>query len=140
MVEFSKTYITKDEHIDVQQIMDGLYYPFYMESCRHDFIREILGFDFAVEAEKGVYMVLSQFSIKFVRSLKKSDEFVVTCVLYRDATNQPKLHFMQTILLNKKIMTTGIFTGTCVPAAGGRPFLPLKIQLLLPDLPTLAID
>jgi acyl-CoA thioesterase FadM len=51
-MEYSKTYTAKDEHIDFQNIMDGLYYPFYMEWCRHDFIKEALGFDFEEEAKK----------------------------------------------------------------------------------------
>ena len=77
-MEYSKTYTVKDEHIDVQNIMDGLYYPFYMEYCRHDYIREVLGFDFEEEAKKGVNMVLSKYTLQFVRSLKKGDEFIVT--------------------------------------------------------------
>ena len=70
-MEFTKNYIAREEHIDVQGIMDGLYYPFYMEYCRHDFIKEILGFDLETEAKNGVYMVLSQYTIKFLRSLKR---------------------------------------------------------------------
>ena len=49
---FSKEYITRDEHIDVQGIMDGLYYPFYMEYCRHEYIDKILGFNLESEAKK----------------------------------------------------------------------------------------
>src|ERR1700733_10165636 len=60
VMEFTKTYIVNDEHIDFQNIMDGLYYPFYMEYCRHDYIREALGFDFIAEAKNGVNMVLSK--------------------------------------------------------------------------------
>lgn len=138
-MEYAKTYVAKAEHIDVQQIMDGLYYPFYMESCRHDFIREVLGFDLAEEAEKGVYMVLSQYTIKFLRSLKKDDEFSVTCEMYADAAGQPRLHFKQSIILNKKVMTTAVFTGTCVPATGGRPFLPENIKEKLAGLPALDV-
>ncbi|HVK48614.1 MAG TPA: hypothetical protein VM488_12230 [Pseudobacter sp.] len=51
-MEYSKTYTVKDEHIDVQNIVDGLYYPFYMEWCRHDFVREVLGFDFEEEPQR----------------------------------------------------------------------------------------
>jgi acyl-CoA thioester hydrolase len=126
-MEYSKTFVTKDEHIDVQDIMDGLYYPFYMEQCRHDFIREVLGFDFEAEARNGVYMVLSNYSISFIRSLKRGDEFTVTCALYADPAGLPKLHFKQSILLNKKIMTRAIFSGTCIPASGGRPYLPASV-------------
>ncbi|BAV07135.1 acyl-CoA thioester hydrolase [Filimonas lacunae] len=138
-MEYTKTYVTKDEHIDVQQIMDGLYYPFYMEDCRHAFIKDVLGFDFVEEAEKGVYMVLSQYSIKFLRSLKKGDEFTVTCAVFGDAGGQPRLHFKQSIMLNNKVMTSAVFTGTCVPATGGRPYLPEGLKAKLEGIPTLEV-
>lgn len=137
MNEFKKNYTVKEEHIDVQQIMDGLYYPFYMENCRHTYIKEILGFDFEEEAINGVNMVLSQYTIKFIRSLKKGDEFEVTCQAYADASGQPALHFKQSIIMNKKQMTSGIFSGTCVPASGGRPFLPQRLKDLLNEFPVL---
>ncbi|SEW51446.1 thioesterase family protein [Chitinophaga arvensicola] len=123
-MEYTKEYVAKEEHIDVQNIMDGLYYPFYMEYCRHDYIREVLGFDFEEQARNGVHMVLSGYRIQFLRSLKKGDQFTVTCTLYADPAGQPRLHFKQSIILNGKVMTKAVFTGTCVPASGGRPYLP----------------
>jgi acyl-CoA thioester hydrolase len=136
-MEYSKNYVAKEEHIDVQEIMDGLYYPFYMEYCRHDYIREVLGFDFETEAKNGVFMVLSNYSISFLRSLKKGDNFTVTCTLYADKAGLPKLHFKQSIILNGKVMTKATFTGTCVPATGGRPFLPPAILEKTKDAPLL---
>lgn len=136
-MEYSKTYVANDEHIDVQDIMDGLYYPFYMEHCRHDFIREVLGFDFETEARNGVFMVLSNYSISFIRSLKKGNEFTVTCTLYADQSGLPKLHFKQSILLNKKVMTRAVFSGTCIPASGGRPYLPDSVLEKIKDAPKL---
>uniref|UniRef100_F4C6E0 Thioesterase n=1 Tax=Sphingobacterium sp. (strain 21) TaxID=743722 RepID=F4C6E0_SPHS2 len=134
-MEYSRTYIAKDEHIDVQQVMDGLYYPFYMEDCRHAFIRDVLGFDFETEAKKGVYMVLSNYSISFLRSLKKGDEFTVTCTLFADNKGLPKLHFKQAIVMNNKIMTKAVFTGTCIPAKGGRPYIPESVIEKLKNVP-----
>jgi acyl-CoA thioester hydrolase len=139
-MEYSKVYTVKEEHIDVQGIMDGLYYPFYMEYCRHDYIREVLGFDFEEQAEKGVYMVLSQYKINFLRSLKKDDVFSVTCAVYTDKDNLPRLHFKQSIVLNGKVMTKAIFTGTCIPAAGGRPYLPANLQEKFEDAPQLDVE
>jgi acyl-CoA thioester hydrolase len=136
-MEYSKTYTAKEEHIDVQNIMDGLYYPFYMEYCRHDYIREVLGFDLEEEAKKGVYMVLSGYKIQFLRSLKKGDEFTVTCTLYADPAGQPRLHFKQSIILNNKVMTKAVFTGTCIPATGGRPYLPDAVKELIAAAPVL---
>lgn len=63
-MEYSKNYTVKQEHIDVQGIMDGLYYPLYMEECRHDYIRKNLGFDFVEQAENCVFMVLSELQYK----------------------------------------------------------------------------
>jgi acyl-CoA thioester hydrolase len=133
-MEYSKTYTVKDEHIDFQNIMDGLYYPFYMEYCRHDFIREVLGFDFIAESEKGVNMVLSKYTLQFVRSLKKGDEFVVTCSPMLDKNNKSVLHFRQAILLNNKVVTKAVFSGTCV-GNNGRPFLPENLTEKLVGLP-----
>ncbi|AMP98198.1 thioesterase [Pedobacter cryoconitis] len=136
-MEFTKTYTVKDEHIDVQEIMDGLYYPFYMEYCRHDYIREVLGFDFEEQAGKGVFMVLSGYKISFLRSLKKGDNFSVTCTLYTDKAGLPRLHFKQAIMMNGKVMTKATFTGTCIPASGGRPYLPESLTEKIADAPVL---
>jgi acyl-CoA thioester hydrolase len=109
-----------------------------MEYCRHDYIREVLGFDFVAEANNGVNnngvnMVLSKYSLQFVRSLKKGDQFLVTCSPMRDASNNSVLHFKQTILLNNKIVTKAVFSGTCVRSSGGRPFLPDNLLSKLAD-------
>jgi len=134
-MEYTKTYSANDGHIDVQNIMDGLYYPFYMEYCRHDYIREVLGFDFEKEARAGVNMVLSKYTLQFVRSLKKGDTFLVTCSPLLDSNNKSVLHFRQSILLNNKVVTKAVFSGTCVKAGGGRPFLPDNLLEKLVDVP-----
>lgn len=135
MEYYSKTYTVKDEHIDFQNIMDGLYYPFYMEQCRHAFIRDVLGFDYVKEAKNGVNMVLSTYTLRFVRSLKKDDEFIVTCELMLDNYNKSVLHFLQYMLLNNKIVTKAVFSGTCIKEGGGRPFLPENLQSKLISVP-----
>ncbi|WP_415327155.1 acyl-CoA thioesterase [Chryseobacterium sp. MMS23-Vi53] len=136
-MKYSQEYTAKEEHIDVQGIMDGLYYPFYMEYCRHQYIDEILGFNLENEAKNGVNMVLSEYTINFLRSLKQGDVFTVTCEVFRDKNDAPKLHFKQSIILNGKVTTKAVFTGTCVPATGGRPFLPESLKALISDAPVL---
>lgn len=136
-MEYIKEYTVKPEHIDVQGIMDGLYYPFYMEWCRHEFIKDVLGFSLEEEAAKGVNMVLSQYTIQFLRSLKKDDTFTVTCQLMADKGDKPQIHFEQKIMLNGKIVTKGVFSGTCVSSKGGRPYLPDAIKEKLKDAPVL---
>jgi len=134
---FEKTYKVVPGHIDIQGMMDGLYYTFYMEYCRHDFIREVMGMDLEQEAKRGISLVLSEFKISFLRSLKKDDQFTVTCELYANAAGEPKLHFKQTIRCRNKLMTKAIFTGTCIPASGGRPYLPLEIAGMVAVAPVL---
>jgi acyl-CoA thioester hydrolase len=102
--------------------------------CKHAYIRELLSFDFETEARNGVYMVLSNFQINFLRSLKKDDEFSVTCSVFREKNGLPKLHFEQYIFLNKKIITNTIFSGTCVPATGGRPYSPGSLLVKADDM------
>jgi len=139
-MEYTKNYTVADAHIDVQGIMDGLYYPFYMEECRHAYIKDILGFDFVQQAENGVYMVLSEYKIKFIRSLKKDDNFDVTCAVYTDAQGLPRLHFKQSIIKNGKIMASAVFTGTCIPATGGRPYLPEELKANFADATPLEVQ
>jgi acyl-CoA thioester hydrolase len=98
-MEYTKDYRVNDAHIDVQGIVNGLYYPFYMEYCRHDFIREVLGFDFEEQARQGLYMILSGYRISFLRSLKKDDRFTISCAMSSDPLGQQKLHFDQSIIL-----------------------------------------
>jgi acyl-CoA thioester hydrolase len=46
---FSKHYEVDESHIDFQGVVDGLYYPFYMEWTRHAYMREALGIDIEEE-------------------------------------------------------------------------------------------
>jgi len=134
-MNYSLDYQVNENHIDIQGIMDGLYYPFYMEDCRHKFVKEVLHFDIEEEAKKGINMVLTGYTLKFLRPLKSGDAFQVNCVLLRDQSSNAKLHLKQGIYMNNKLYTEAVFTTTCVPAAGGRPFLPESIIALLAAAP-----
>ena len=78
-MNYSLDYQVNEDHIDIQGIMDGLYYPFYMEDCRHKFVKEVLHFDIEEEAKKGINMVLTGYTLKFLRPLKSGDAFQVNC-------------------------------------------------------------
>lgn len=39
---FVKQYTVKEDPIDIQGIMDGLFYPFYIKDCRHDLVNNVL--------------------------------------------------------------------------------------------------
>ena len=120
----------KDEHIDFQGIVDGLYYPFYMEECRHQFIKDTLGVDIVEYAKKGLNLVLAEYTLKFKASLKKGDQLTVTCELAPIEGSRSRFGFKQQIICNGKVAAEGSFVGTCVPAAGGRPFIPEEFQQL----------
>lgn len=120
-------YKVKDEHIDFQGIMDGLYYPFYMEECRHKYINDVLGIDIVEYARAGLNLVLIEYSLKFKSSLKKNDNIKVTCKVIPIENSKTKVGFEQQILCNGKVAAQALFIATCVPSAGGRPFIPEEI-------------
>jgi len=62
----------KDQHIDFQGIVDGLYYPFYFEECRHKYLKDITGIDIEEYAKQGLNLVLAEYTLKFKTSLKKA--------------------------------------------------------------------
>ncbi len=128
---FHRSYVAKAEHIDVQGIMDGLYYPFYMEDCRHVFLREILNFDLSGMSQQGVNIVLTEYTIKFKRPLLKGDSFEVSCSARKDTLEKPVIYFDQQITRSGKITTEGVFTATCTSLKGGRPFIPEKLLSLI---------
>ncbi len=121
---FEKTYTAKDEHIDFQGIMDGLHYPFYLEDCRHAYVEDILKFDMKKAATHGINVVLSQYLLKFRRSLSKGDTFTVSCTGHPDKSGKPQFHLKQAIHRDGKLITEALFTATCIKASGGRSFLP----------------
>jgi acyl-CoA thioester hydrolase len=121
---FSVEMDVKDEHIDFQGIVDGLYYPWYMEVVRHRFVKEVLGVDMEAAAREGLNWVLAEYTLKFKSSLKKGDRVTVTCELKPIEGSRSRFGFHQTIVRDGKVAAEALFTATCVPAAGGRPFIP----------------
>lgn len=139
MTTYTRQYQVNPDHVDVQGIVDGLYYPFYLENCRHCYVRDVLSFDIEKEAANGINMVLAEYTLRFRRSLKKGDSFEVTCRGYQEEGKKTKLYFQQQIILGGTVFTDATFIATCVPASGGRPFIPESITakiLATPSLPT----
>ena len=126
---YSQTLSIKDEHIDFQGIVDGLYYPFYMEKVRHDFMRDVYDIDIIQAAKEGRIYVLASYELKFKNSLKKGDQIEVTCEL--SSISNIKFGFNQKIICNGKVSAEAIFIATCIPAAGGRPFIPGEVKQAL---------
>ncbi len=124
-------FIVKDEHIDFQGIMDGLYYPFYMEECRHKYVKDVLGIDIVEYARSGFNLVLAEYNFKFKLPLKKNDKLNVTCKLIAIEGSRSRFGFEQQILCNDKVAAQALFIATCVPASGGRPFIPKEMLVFL---------
>lgn len=125
---YSKNYEVNDEHIDFQGVVDGLYFPFYMEWCRHSFMEEQVGVNLEEEAKRGNMYVLTEYNIKFKKPLKKEDNLHVTCEL-KKGERSSRFNFIQKILVNDKIHAEATFSATCV--TNGKPHVPEKVKKLI---------
>lgn len=118
---FSKNYEIEPGHIDFQGVVDGLYYPFYMEWTRHAFMREALGIDIEEEFKQGkIYMVL-EYSLRFRKSLTKDDRVEVTCQLQKNEKRN-RVNFFQEIKVDGTTYAEATFVATCL--VNGRPSMP----------------
>ncbi|MGI8470994.1 acyl-CoA thioesterase [Pectobacterium brasiliense] len=118
---FSKHYDVEDSHIDFQGVVDGLYYPFYMEWTRHAFMKEALGIDIEEEFKQGkIYMVL-EYTLRFRKSLQKGDQLEVTCQLEKNEKRN-RVNFVQQIKVGGVTYAEATFVATCL--TNGRPSMP----------------
>ncbi|WP_313384393.1 thioesterase family protein [Pantoea sp.] len=118
---FSKMYDVDEDHIDFQEVVDGLYYPFYMEWARHAFMKEVLGIDSEEEFRQGrIYRVL-KYSLRFRQSLKKGDRVKVTCQLEKNVKRN-RVNFYPPIRVEGVTCAEATFTATCL--FNGRPVMP----------------
>lgn len=118
---FRKNYAVDENHIDFQGVVDGLYYPFYMEWARHAFMKEHVGLDLEKEFEEGrIHMVL-EYTLRMRKSLKKGDLMEVTCKLEQNEKRN-RINFVQQILVNGVIFADAVFVATCLD--NGRPSVP----------------
>lgn len=115
---FSKHYEVDEGHIDFQGVVDGLYYPFYMEWTRHAYMKEALGIDIEEEFKQGrLYMVL-EYSLRFRKSLHKGDKVEVTCELAKNEKRN-RVNFVQQIKVDGVVYADATFVATCL--SNGRP-------------------
>lgn len=121
---YAKDFLVKNEHLDFQGVVDGLYYPFYMEEVRHSFMKEVVGLDLKKEFKEGRIHMLLEYTLKFKRSLRKDDILTVTCKVSKsDKKNRVK--FSQQILVNDTVYAEGEFLATCL--VNGRPTIPQEV-------------
>ena len=106
---FAKHYDVDESHIDFQGVVDGLYYPFYMEWTRHAYMREALGIDIEEEFSQGkIYMVLEY-------------------TLQNEKRN--RVNFVQQIRVDGVVYAEATFVATCL--ANGRPSMPEAVTRAL---------
>ncbi|QKJ86972.1 Acyl-CoA thioester hydrolase [Paramixta manurensis] len=118
---YSQTMTVDDAHIDFQDVVDGLYYPFYMETVRHAFMKEVAGVDLQQDAAEGKFHMLLEYTIKFKKSLQRGDTFVVTCVPgFHEKKN--RVVFNQKIIKDGAVYAEADFVATCL--INGRPAIP----------------
>ncbi len=133
---YSKQFTVQAEHIDFHGIMDGLYYAFYFERCRHNYVAEVVGFDLRARAEAGLNMVLTLATIKYKRPVLRGEELVVTCSVHPDSAKKPLIHFVQEMLRDGKSVAEGHFTATCVSTtAAGWPHIPDDVAAVVAQFP-----
>lgn len=118
---FTKDFTVDEKHVDFQGVVDGLYYPFYMEWTRHAFMKDELGLDLEQEFTEGRIHMILEYTMKFKKSLQKGDEMQVTCSV---AENEKKnrINFVQQILVNGSVYAEAVFVATCL--VKGRPSIP----------------
>ncbi|CAH6383255.1 thioesterase family protein [Pantoea agglomerans] len=126
---FTKTYSVDEKHVDFQGIVDGLYYPFYMEWTRHAFMKESLGLDLEQEFAEGRIHMILEYTLRFKKSLQKGDEMQVTCGLQANE-KRSRVNFVQQILVNDTVYAEAVFTATCI--ANGRPVVPDAVKNAIP--------
>ncbi|HBR2605999.1 acyl-CoA thioesterase [Erwinia rhapontici] len=126
---FNKTYSVDEKHVDFQGVVDGLYYPFYMEWTRHAFMKEELGLDLEQEFAEGRLHMILEYTMRFKKSLQKGDEMQVTCALQANE-KRSRVNFVQQILVNDVVYAEAVFTATCI--ANGRPCIPEVVKNAIP--------
>lgn len=122
---FTKNFSVDGNHVDFQGVVDGLYYPFYMEWTRHAYMKEALGLDLEAEYKEGRLHMILEYSIKFKKSLLKDHKMEVTCMLQRNEKRN-RVNFVQQIIVDGVVFAEAVFVATCL--VNGRPSIPDVVQ------------
>lgn len=122
---FTKNYTVDAHHVDFQGVVDGLYYPFYMEWTRHSYMKEALGLDLEEEFKAGRIHMILEYTMKFKKSLLKDHAMEVTCQLKKNEKRN-RVNFVQQILVDGTVYAEAVFVATCL--TNGRPSIPEAVQ------------
>ncbi|MDC9614733.1 acyl-CoA thioesterase [Xenorhabdus khoisanae] len=127
---FSKKYLVDGQHIDFQGVVDGLYYPFYLEWARHAFMKEALGLDLEEEFKAGRMHIILEYSLRFRKSLQKGNKMEVTCKVTKNE-KRSRINFEQQILVDGVVYADATFVATCL--VNGRPTVPEVVMNAVVD-------
>ncbi|CAM3768684.1 acyl-CoA thioesterase [Xenorhabdus thuongxuanensis] len=127
---FSKEYLVDEQHLDFQDIVDGLYYPFYLEWARHAFMKEELGLDLEEEFKAGRMHIILEYSLRFRKSLQKGNRMEVTCKVTKNE-KRSRVNFEQQILVDGIVYADATFVATCL--VNGRPTVPEVVMSAIAD-------
>ncbi|ANE73633.1 MULTISPECIES: acyl-CoA thioesterase [Enterobacteriaceae] len=122
---FTKKFAVDEKHVDFQGVVDGLYYPFYMEWTRHAYMKDALGLDLEAEFKEGRLHMILEYSMKFKKSLLKDHNMEVTCQLQKNEKRN-RVNFVQQILVDGVVFAEATFVATCL--VNGRPSVPEVVQ------------
>ncbi|APC96183.1 acyl-CoA thioesterase [Francisella tularensis subsp. novicida] len=121
---YSKKVNIDPKHIDCQNILDNIHYPYYYELVRHE---HFAGFGKTVEelTEQGINAVLLDEHIKFKKPITAGEVEITN-----KFTRLSKVKFVadQEIKVDGKVVSTNRCEITCIPAQGGRPFFPEYLE------------
>ncbi|PHM48726.1 acyl-CoA thioesterase [Xenorhabdus miraniensis] len=127
---FSKKYLVDEQHLDFQGVVDGLYYPFYLEWARHAFMKEALGLDLEEEFKAGRMHIILEYSLRFRKSLQKGNKMEVTCKVTKNE-KRSRINFEQQILVDGVVYADATFVATCL--VNGRPTVPEVVMNAVVD-------
>ncbi|MEN2399397.1 thioesterase [Flavobacterium sp. MC2016-06] len=119
-MEYSKKYIVNDNHTDKEGWLDNTYYLFCMESCRYNYLKEMLDFDSDEEAKRNIYLKVYDYKIESDGILKKGDNFCVTCSVFLNSAEKQYLDFKHSVIINDKIVSVGVFSVNFIMVSADR--------------------
>jgi len=119
---FELDFKVRDYECDIQGIVNNATYQNYFEHTRHEFLKNVLGFDFAKLHTEGIDPVVFRIEIDYKLPLKSGDDFVVK--LNMGTEGNLKMLFLQDIYRksdNKLMVAAKV---TAVVLKNGRPSKP----------------
>lgn len=126
---FIKNYKVLPEHIDFQGVLDGIYYPYYMENCRHEYLKEVFGIDIEKDFERGLNYTILEYNIRIKKSIPPECIISASSEIIK-GHGKYRFEFIEALFIDNAIYAEGHFSAVCLQRSG-RPCLPEPIKLYL---------